>query len=199
MKKNANILEYVEKYKYKYGIKYAEDGGKLVKTLGVLTAIVWVYLFFMLALSIISNAINYSNLPNFEDVFSKNALINTVISAVVMIIAAAFFVCKQKIIGCVIAIIIQPLIIFVYSVEWAYGLGYLTRFYVSFLAPSLLLIIFAAFLAIVLIRAKVKTNKIYNTLIEGLYKQYGTKDGEKLTDEQWNEFLTNYNPYKIVD
>ena len=39
MKKNANILEYVEKYKYKYGISYAVDGGKLVNTLSVLSYI----------------------------------------------------------------------------------------------------------------------------------------------------------------
>ncbi len=53
MKKNANILEYVEKYKYKYGIKYAVDGGKLVKTLGVLASIVWGYSFFMIVLSLL--------------------------------------------------------------------------------------------------------------------------------------------------
>ena len=50
-----------------------------------------------------------------------------------------------------------------------------------------------------LIRANIKTNKLYDTLIDGLYKQYGKKDGESLTEEQWDEFLTKYNPYKRMD
>ena len=57
MKKNANILECVEKYKYKYGISYAIDGGRLVSTLSVISYFVWIYTIFMTALFIISTNI----------------------------------------------------------------------------------------------------------------------------------------------
>ncbi|MBQ8740650.1 MAG: hypothetical protein IJY79_03770 [Clostridia bacterium] len=197
MKKNANILEYVEKYKYKYGISYAVDGGKLVKTLGVLTGIVWVYLFFMLALSILSFALNFSaGVLNYSDLSS--VFITTIVCAVVMIAAAALFVCKQKIAGCIVAIAVQPFIVLAYAPISVYGVGYLPSFYWKFAVPAALLILFAAVLLFVLIRARVKTNKLYSMLVEGLYKQYGTRDSEKLTDSEWDEFLTNYNPYKQV-
>lgn len=197
MKKNANILDYVEKYKYKYGIKYAEDGGALVKHLGVYTGIVWVYSFFILALSILSFAMNFA-----AGVFSysdfSNVFLTTVLCTALMITAAIFFVCKQKIIGLIIGIISQPIAVLNYMPISVYGAGYMPSFYWKFLVPAILFIIFAVFLLIVLIRAKVKTNKIYDMLVEGLYKQYGTRDGEKLTDDEWNEFLSNYNPYNQV-
>ncbi len=195
MKKNANILEYVEKYKYKYGIKYAEEGGKLVKTLEIMSAIVWIYSFFMLVLSILSFAMKFAA-GIFEYSDFSNTFINTIICAIIMIAAAALFVCRQKITACAIAIVAQILTVLIYAPISVYGIGYVASFYWRFLIPAALLIIFAAFLSVVLIRARVKTNRLYNTLVEGIYKQYGTKDGEKLTDEQWQEFLTSYNPYK---
>ncbi len=197
MKRNANILEYVEKYKYKYGIKYAEEGGALVKHLSVYTGIVWVYSFFILVLSILSFALNFAA-GKLDYSYLSNIFITTIVCAVIMVVAAAFFVCKQKIIGLIIGIIVQPFIVLTYKPISVYGAGYLPSFYWKFLVPAMVFIILAAFLFIVLIRAKVKTNKIYDMLVEGLYKQYGTHDGEKLTDSEWNDFLTNYNPHKPI-
>lgn len=195
MKKNANILDYVEKYKYKYGIKYAQEGGALVKHLSIYTGIVWVYSFFMLALSILSFAMNFAA-GALDYSYLSDVFITTIICAVLMIVAAVFFVCKQKIIGLIVGIVTQPFIVLTYKPISVYGAGYLPSFYWKFLVPAIVFILFAAFLLIVLIRAKVKTNKLYNMLVEGLYKQYGTRDGEKLTDSEWDEFLTQYNPYK---
>ena len=179
------------------GISYAVDGGKLVKTLSVITGIIWIYSFFILVLSILSFGLNFgAGALNYND-FS-NVFITTIVYTVVMIIAAALFVCKQKIIGLAVAIITQPFIVLTYESISVYGLGYIASFYWKFLIPAILFILFAAFLLIVLIRAIIKTNKIYNMLVDGLYKQYGTRNGEKLTDDEWQEFLTNYNPYKQI-
>ncbi len=197
MKKNANILEYVEKYKYKYGIKYAEEGGALVKHLSVYAGIVWVYSFFILILSILSFAMNFAA-GALDYSYLSNVFITTIVCAVVMIVAAAFFVCKQKIIGLIVAIAIQPFIVLTYMPISVYGAGFLPSFYWKFLVPALLFMVVAVFLLIVLIRARFKTNKLYNMLVDGLYKQYGTRDGEKLTDGEWQEFLTNYNPHKQI-
>ncbi len=197
MKKNANILEYLEKYKYKYGIKYAEDGGKLVKHLSVYTGIVWLYSFITLLLSILSFAINFAA-GKLDYGYLSNTFISTIVYAVIMVVAAVLFICKQKIIGLIIAIITQPFIVLAYEPISVYGMGYVAGFYWKYLVPAIVFILIAAFLLIVLIRAKVKTDKLYNMLVEGLYKQYGTRDGEKLSDDEWNEFLSNYNPYKQV-
>ncbi len=197
MKKNANILDYVEKYKYKYGISYAVEGGKLAKGLGTIAGIVWVYSFLILALSILSFAMNFA-VGKFEYSRLSNVFITTIVCAVVMIIATIFYICRQKIIGLIIGVVIQPFIVLAYEPVSVYGAGYVPSFYWKFLIPAILFVIFAAFLLVVLIRARVLTNKLYNMLVDGLYKQYGTRDGEKLTDEQWQEFLSNYNPYKQV-
>ena len=198
MKKNANILEYVEKYKYKYGISYAQEGGKLVKGLSTITSIVWVYSFFILVLSILSFAMNFAaGALNYSDL--SGVFITTIVCAVAMMVAAALFVCKQKICACIVAIVTQPFIVLAYEPISVYGMGYLPSFYWKFAVPAALLVIVAAVLVFLLVRAKAKTNKLYDMIVEGLYKQYGTKDGEKLTDSEWDEFLTQYNPYKQVD
>ncbi len=198
MKRQANILEYVEKYKYKYGISYANERGKLVKTFSVLIGIVWVYSFFMLALSILSFALNFgAGALNYSDL--SGVFITTIICAVAMIAAAALFVCKQKIAACIVAIAVQPFIVLAYAPISVYGIGYIASFYWKFAVPAAILILLAAILLFVLIRAKIKTNKLYNMLVEGLYKQYGNRDGEKLSDTEWDEFLTKYNPYKQID
>jgi len=194
MKKNTNILNYLEKYKEKYGIKYAAEGGKLVKTLSRLTACSWVYSFFMMMLSIISFALNFkAGILNYTD-FS-NVFVTTVVCAVCMIVAAVLFVCRQKIIGSAFAVAVQPFIVLAYELPSRYGMSYLPSFYWKFVIPAVLLCVFAIWLVAVLLRAEFKTNKLYNTLLDGIYKQHGTRDGEKLTDQEWQEFLDNYNPY----
>ena len=198
MKKNSNILEYVEKYKYKYGISYAQEGGKLVKHLSVYTSIVWCYSFFILVLSILSFALNFAA-GALDYSYLGNVFITTIVYAVCMISAAAFFVCKKKTIALIIAIITQHAIVLTYMPISAYGMGYLPSFYWKFLVPAIVFVLIASVLLIVLIRANVKTNRLYDMLVEGLYKQYGTRDGEKLSDSEWEEFLTNYNPYKQVE
>ena len=198
MKKNTNILEYVEKYKYKYGISYAVDGGKLVKGLTTATSNVWVYSFIMLALSILSFAMNFQG-GRLDYNKLSNVFITTIVCTVAMVAAAILFICKQKIIGLAAAIITQPFIVLAYEPISVYGIGYVAGFYWKYLVPAIVFVLFATILLFVLIRANVKTNKLYNMLVDGLYKQYGKKDGETLTEAQWNEFLTQYNPYKRID
>lgn len=197
MKKNENILNYVEKYKYKYGIKYAEENGKLAKFFSVLVALFWAYDFFVLVLSILSFSLNFKvetlNYQDFDNVF-----ITTIVCAVTMICAAVLFVCGLKVSGCVTAIVTQPFIVFAYESISRYGTGYILSFYIKHIIPTVSLTVFGILLIAVILRARIKTAKIYNSLVDGLYKQYGTKDGEKLNDDQWNEFLNNYNPYKQI-
>ena len=199
MKKNSNILEYVEKYKYKYGISYAKDGGSLVNTLSVVAYIVWIYTFFMTALYIIGMSFSLS-VGGADFNYIANSFITICLGACVMIVGAALYLCKQKIIGSSLTIISQPFMVMAYYHATRNSAGELNAsFYWRHAVPAALLFILAVWILIVLMRANVKTNKLYNMLIDGLYKQYGKKDGETLSEEQWDEFLTNYNPYKRID
>lgn len=131
---------------------------------------------------------------------AKNSFISIIVCTVLMVIAAVFFAFKQKIIACAILVLSQPFMIFEFarSTKDVTGIGYISEFYWRHAIPSVLLIIFCTVLIIILVRAIIKTNKLYNMLEEGLYKQYGTRDGEKLNDNEWQEFLTQYNPYKQI-
>ncbi|MBQ6718726.1 MAG: hypothetical protein IJN22_07530 [Clostridia bacterium] len=198
MKKNANILEYVEKYKYKYGISYAVDGGKLVNTLSVLSYIVWIYTVFMTALFLISTGLMLS-VGKADFNYIANSFITICIGTGVMIVGAVLYLCKQKVIGAAATVVAQPAIVMAYFHITRNSAGMLNlSFYWRHAVPAAILLCLALSILIVLIRANVKTNKLYNMVVDGLYKQYGKKDGETLTEEQWDEFLSNYNPYKQI-
>lgn len=198
MKKNANILEYVEKYKYKYGISYANEDGRLVKTLSVISYIVWIYTFFMTALFVFSTCFMFKfGAVDFD--YIANAFITISVGAFIMIVGAALYLCKQKIIGCAANAFVQPFMILAYSHLTRNSAGIINfSFYWRHAIPAAILFCLALWIMAVLIRANIKTTKLYNMLVDGLYKQYGKKDGETLTEEQWQEFLNQYNPYKKI-
>ena len=196
MKKNANILECVEKYKYKYGISYAIDGGRLVSTLSVISYFVWIYTIFMTALFIISTSFMLS-VGSADFNYIANSFSTICIGAAVMIAGAVLYLCKQKILGAAATIVAQPVMVMAYFHITRNSAGILNMsFYWRHAVPAVILFGLSLWIVIVLIRAKIKTNKLYDMLVEGLYKQYGKNDGETLTETEWDEFLTQYNPHK---
>lgn len=197
MKKNANILDYLEQYKYKYGISYLADNKKLVKGLTVTAVLVWIYTFFWSLMIVLGTLIDLKGGKVFDG-DGKNSFI-TIISCMGLMVVSAVLLCfKDKIFSSAILILSQPVMImaFAHSTENVTGLGYIAAFYWRHLIPSIILILLSIFILVIFVGAKIKANKLYNFIVEGLYRQYGTKDGEKLTDEQWQEFLSNYNPKK---
>lgn len=195
MKKNQNILNYVDKYKEKYGIKYADNGSPLIKGLGVAAIIVWCYSLLILLTSVFSFILKFkSGIFAYTDF--KSVFITTVACSVLMIISAVFYVVNKKVIASVVAIITQLAAVLTYMPISVYVDGYMASFYWKFAIPAALIILIAVAISFILIRAAIKTNKIYNSLVDGIYNQYGSKDGQKLSEKQWQEFLNNYNPYK---
>lgn len=193
MKKQANILEYVEKYKYKYGISYADENSNLVKKLSVVTSLVWIYSIAIFTLTVLSFSLNfYGGSMNFSE-FS-GVYITTIVGLVGLIVAAILYRRKQKIIGLVIATVSQLAVLYVHEEISMYGLNYFAGFYWKYLIPTIVFACLAAAIIFVLVRAIIKTNRIYNMLVYGLYKKYGSENGEKLSEEQWQEFLKGYNP-----
>lgn len=198
MKKSKNILDYVEKYKEKYGIKYINSNSPFIKRLGIAAAVVWCYSFLILMISVFSFIINFKSgiliWSKLSDVF-----IATLCCAVVMVIAAVLFVTDKKISASLTAVVGQAVLVITYMPISPYGAGYSSSFYYKFAVPAILLILIAVIVCVFLIRAKLKTDKLYKYLIEGIYNQYGSKDGEKLSEKEWQEFLDAYNPYKRIE
>lgn len=198
MKKNANILEYVEKYKYKYGISNVSDNNKIMNFLTVLAGICWCYAFFMAMVFILGTCMQLK-IGHVDFEFFKNSFYSIIIGTVLMIVAAFLLCCKQKIAACITSIVSQPVMVIAFAHLMKDPIGDLKfSFYWRHAIPAILLVFFAVLVLIALINGIVKDNKLYDMLVEGLYKQYGTRDGEKLSEDEWNEFLINYNPKKQV-
>jgi hypothetical protein len=74
-------------------------------------------------------------------------------------------------------------------------MGMKTMYYWRHFAPLMLIIITAFFMAFIAIRADLKLKKMYKKVTENIFNQYGNV--ENLTDEQWDEFLQNYDHDKF--
>lgn len=204
MKKNANILDYVEKYKYKYGISYANEGGKLVKSLYRVIKCFLIYIIVCLPIVEASLLFNAQKVAKTTQDFSFFSIHKSPYTAefyimficFVLLIALLVVAKKRKMLAAA-ALLILPVIVWCFAVctENQNGFGYKATFYFIAIPAAVALLLVIA-LVIVLIRAKIKTDSIYNMIVEGLYKQYGVSDGEKLTEDEWIEFLSQYNPYK---
>ncbi|MBR6502863.1 MAG: hypothetical protein IKT42_05415 [Clostridia bacterium] len=198
MKKQANILEYVEKYKYKYGISYADEKSNLVKKLHKFIKLFTIFmigfiLIFNLSLLFSAQGENFSFLAINNSAYATDFY---VLLGCFLILFATLLLAKFNKLFLAIEIVVLPISVECFKAATESNLTYMTTFYVGAI-PAYFAVLLIAALVFILIRAKVKTNRIYDMLVEGLYKQYGSKDGEKLSEEEWQEFLKQYNPKKM--
>ncbi len=194
MKKNQNILNYLEKYKKKHHIFYTDETSGAYKNLAICFKVAWIYSFAMLALSLLSSSLNYLNIKKGGFYFPNYVLVPTIIAAVIMLAVPILFKLKLKEIACVLALAIQPFLYFGYKKLWRYGLGYYTKFYWAIVVPAILVAVFSIILLAILLYGRYRKNQLYSEIISNLYRQYGTQDGKKLSASEWDEFLDNYSP-----
>lgn len=198
MKKDANIMRYVEKYKYKYGISYADEKSNLVKRLYFFAKIVLIYMIgfiFVFNASLLFN----SQKENFSFLHINASAYATdfyVLAACFVLLIAALILAKKNKLFISIGLIL-PVAVECFKPATQDGLNYMTAFYLGAI-PAYVAVLLIAALVFIIIRAKLKTNGIYSMIIDILYKQYGTKDGEKLTEEQWQSFLKSYDSKSTI-
>lgn len=74
--------------------------------------------------------------------------------------------------------------------------GLSPKFYWRHLIPLLVIIIAIVWMTVIAVRAKVKLEKQYKKVTENLFNMYNVelKNGEFLSDDQWDEFLKVYDP-----
>ena len=203
MKKNVNILDYVEKYKYKYGISYLGENVKIIKWITALNILSVIYAFFWSLITILGTLIDLKSGESFTN-GGKNSFISIIFCAAIMLIVLILYCVKQnfilKMVETISLIITQfvSIVAFWHVTDDVTGLHHITAFYWRHLIPSILVIIFSSLILGLVLSVRLKTNKLYNTIVDGLYKQYGKQDGETLTEAEWENFLTEYNPYKKI-
>ena len=194
MKMQESILRRVRMIEEKNGIKYAKTDGRLYKTLRVFYIIVFAYTMVINLLYIAGMAFVHGGTDAFKDI--ANSFISVCICTGLMIAGFVLSFFRFKLVAGIISVVPEIFLIPVFGVELRDSLGFMgfkTSFYWRHLAPLAILIILMTATTVIAVRAKVKTEKQYKKVTDNLYKLY-KESGADLSDEQWEEFLANYDP-----
>lgn len=197
MKKFQGVLNRVRELEQKKGIVYAKSDGTLCKTLKVLYTIAGIWTLLINSIFILGFVLLYGGTENFNDV--KNIIVWVSLATATLVIAYVLSFFKLHLTSGVISVISQVVILVVFasiSRDYTYVLGFKPYFYWRHLIPIVLMLIFKVWITIICLREKIKTDKLYKKIIENLYDKYSTdfKMENEITEEQWIEFLENYQP-----
>lgn len=200
MKMYDGVLARVREMEQKRGIKYARTNGKLYKTLKVLYSIIGIWTFFMNLFFVLGFLLMYSN----TDSMSKalNPVITVSVCTLGLIAGYVLNCVKLHIPSVILNILSSSFLIAVFAglLQDTFGLwGYKASFYWRHLAPILLIVIFSVFLTVIALREKYKTQKLYKKVTENLFDTYNISNDENISEEQWEEFLQNYNPLEKIN
>lgn len=194
MKMQESVLRRVRAVEEKNGIKYAKTDGKLYKTLRVFYAIVFAYTMVINLLYISGMALVYGGTDDFKNV--ANSLISVCVCTALIIAGFVLSFFRFKLVAGIISIVSEIFLIPVFGLVLRDSLGFM-GFKVSFFwrhfIPLALLAILMTATTVIAVRAKIKTEKQYKKVTDNLYNLY-KKSGADISDEQWEEFLKNYDP-----
>ena len=197
MKKYEGVLKRVREIEFKRGITYAKTDGKLYKGSKVLFILSSLWLIITCTMMILGHLVLMDGGVKVD----KNFVITSSVCTGLVLIGFILLCLKQHIIGFIVDSLSSAFLVFQISSVLKYDLGfggYRTDFYIYYLLPATLAVIFAIIMTFIAIRAEIKVNNLYKKVTENLYEKYRieAKDTINLTDDQWDEFLKNYNPYE---
>ncbi len=202
MKKYDSILKRVEAYEKKCEITYAKTSGKLFAYLRVLLTLSVIYMFCINMLTCLSLFLKANALGKYN-VMSKQTLTTmtvVVIISVLFMILTYFKNDSVKLVGGVGLFICNIYLIFpIYSISND-GLGFfrlIPVFYWGHLTPFVLILIFTLWIIAIIVRQKYMINIRYNIIINNLYRAYKNDHSTQfnsISEEEWNDFIENYDP-----
>ena len=193
MKYNENVLKRVRQIEEKRNIRYLNCQSITYKILKFLFVVVLIYSLF----------INFSNImghifrlnEGLDDRILKvykTILINFSVSTAGLIIGAFLYHFKLYLFGFLATATSCVYLIFYtknLATDQGQQVGVSTYYYWQHLVPLAVLILLGLAIAIIAIRAKIKTNKLYKKTIDNIYNQFKT---ENLSEEEWEKYLNNY-------
>lgn len=202
MKKYDNILKRVEAYEKKCEITYAKTDGKLFFYLKIFLTISFLYMFFINIMTSLSLFLRAASLEKYT-IMPKQPLITfTVITCLsVFFLILTYFKNNWIKLGATACLLASNIyfIFPLYSIS-NNGLGFfklISDFYWRHFAPFALILIFTIWMIIIIIRQEYRINFRYNTIVNNLYQAYKNDPNANfsaLSEEEWNEFLKNYDP-----
>lgn len=194
MKMQESILRRVRAVEEKNGIKYAKTDGRLYKTLRAFYIILFAYTTAVNLLYIAGMTYVYLGTDNFKNVVNSIVTVSICTALIAVGFVLSFF--RFKLAAGIISIVPEIFLIPVFGIALSDSLGFLgfkASFYWRHFAPLALLVILMIFTTVIAVRARIKTEKQYKKVTDNLYKLY-RQNGNDISDEQWEQFLNNYDP-----
>ncbi len=202
MKKYDNILKRVEAYEKKCEITYAKTDGKLFFYLKIFLTISFLYMFFINIMTSMSLFLRAASLEKYTIMPKQQLITFTVITCLsVFFLILTYFKNNWIKLGATACLLASNIyfIFPLYSIS-NNGLGFfklISDFYWRHFAPFALILIFTIWMIIIIIRQEYRINFRYNTIVNNLYQAYKNDPNANfsaLSEEEWNEFLKNYDP-----
>ena len=200
MKKLDGILKRVEILEYKKGINYAKTDGRLFKTLKTIYNILYIYTFVMNLFFVGSL---FLKIESGEEILSQvsNQLITVCVCTVAILASIVLSRFKLHLTAGITSILSLSFLLPVFSNlldESINGLfGFKWSFYWRHFIPIAIMAFLTVWMTVIAIRARIKTDRMYKRVVENLFNNYklNQADADNISEEKWNEFLNNYNPY----
>ena len=202
MKKHESILKRVEAYEKKCEITYAKTNGKLFSYLRILLTLSAVYMFFINIITSMSLFLRAASLEKYTFLSKRTLMVFTVISCFLIFSLILTYLKNNwlKLVATVCLLASNIYLIFPLYTISNNGLGFfqlVPEFYWRHFIPFVLILIFTIWMIIIIIRQEYMINLRYNTIINNLYQAYKNDPNthfSALSEEEWNDFLENYDP-----
>ncbi len=203
MKYIKNIVERVEAAEKRAAVIYAKTDGKLYKWLKILYAVFLCLSSLMGFFYCLSRYFKISELDklniqidSFADINAvKQSIVTMLVCSVIWLICAAIIKWKQEIVSAVLfissATVAMVTLIPASKNTAEFNVGINTAFWWRHFVPMLISLLFIVWMLIIKIRQQYKLKIAYNNMISRIYETYKRED---INEEEWEEFLKNYDP-----
>ena len=197
MQKYKKIKEKVKEIEFKLGIGYVKTDDRPYKVLRILNVICVVYLLFINTVTLISFGIQ-ANMNNSKISITTFALI--LVGTVFELAGIILNRVKFHILGNILCILPLPYFTIIFSkmLEHPDGLfGYMSIFYIRYFISYVFIFIFCCSMLFIAIRQQIRIRKLYKRVLNNIYNEYKKKTGldeTSVSDEEFEEFVKNYNP-----
>ena len=191
MKMYKSVLERVKILEQKNGIVYADTKSGVYKILKVLFILDFVYAMAIKCMYFLGVALDST--PRVYE------YITPAICTGVLALGFVLILFKRHIVGFVMTLVSAIILMFEFNNQLQNATEVMVnhKFAWAHLIPLSLLIIFSLPMGIIAVRAQKKTRKMYDKVIVDIYSKYSVEiaKGEDIDEEQWEEFLNEFNPY----
>lgn len=192
MKMYDAVLQKAKSYEEKNGIYYTTTNGKMFKFLTIFACVPFLYMLLMNLVYLGSVALIYLAKDNTKNATSSFFIV--LILSLALIVGAVLFLKKFRITGVLIELVSLPLLLiaFGYYLKEPVVFSFKAAFYYRHFVPILLLFILLIIMLVITVKERIRIKQSYDRVYQNIYKEYQSLNPDSLNDEDWEEFIKNY-------